>query len=178
MSYEDNGFGLAPFTGRPAAGRAGADRGGDAGVSERKDRLIQTRVPEKLESTLKQAALKRRTTVSQMIRNILEDTFDLVDGVVASVDAIVSDSVELAQQVGRDVRRIGEAKARTRPPCRAPLADAGSAARRRPRLAGRGAESTACVRALWRSSCRAEATPIEASATIPPLRSRSSAQRA
>jgi hypothetical protein len=99
-------------------------------VSERKDRLIQTRVPEKLESTLKQAARERRTTVSQMIRNILEDTFDLVDGVVASVDAIVSDSVELAQQVGRDVRRIGEAKPRTRPPCRAPLSDAGS------RLAG------------------------------------------
>lgn len=99
-------------------------------MSERKDRLIQTRVPEKLESTLKQAALKRRTTVSQMIRNILEDTFDLVDGVVASVDAIVSDSVELAQQVGRDVRRMGEAKARTRPPCQAPLSDAG------PRLAG------------------------------------------
>ena len=99
-------------------------------MSERKDRLIQTRVPEKLESTLKQAALERRTTVSQMIRNILEDTFDLVDGVVASVDAIVSDSVELAQQVGRGVRRISDAKARTRPPCRAPLADAAA------RLAG------------------------------------------
>jgi hypothetical protein len=99
-------------------------------MSERKDRLIQTRVPEKLESTLKRAARARRTTVSQMIRNILEDSFALVDGVVASVDAIVSDSVELAQQVGRDVRRMGAAKTRTRPPCSAPLADAG------PRLAG------------------------------------------
>lgn len=93
-------------------------------MSERKDRLIQTRVAGKLESALKQEARKRRTTVSQMIRHILEDTFDLVDGVVASVDAIVSDSVELAQQVGRDVRRISEAKGRTRAPCRPPLADA------------------------------------------------------
>ena len=110
--------------------RAGAERSGGAGAGERKDRLIQTRVPEKLESTLKQAAAERRTTVSQMIRNILEDTFDLVDGVVASVDAIMSDSVELAQQVGRGVRRMSDAKPPTRPPCPAPLAGA------RARLAG------------------------------------------
>ena len=76
-------------------------------MSERKDRLIQTRVPEKLEATLKDEARRRRTTVSQMIRNVLEDTFDLVDGVVANVDQIVTDSVELAHKVGRDARKIG-----------------------------------------------------------------------
>jgi hypothetical protein len=93
-------------------------------MSERKDRLIQTRVPEKLETTLKEEAQRRRTTVSQIIRSILEDTFELVDGVVANVDQIVSDSVELAQQVGRDARRIGEAARRARGPCRDPLPDA------------------------------------------------------
>jgi len=77
-------------------------------MSERKDRLIQTRVPEKLETTLKDEARRRRTTVSQMIRNVLEDTFDLVDDVVANVDQIVSDSVELASKVGRDARKIGQ----------------------------------------------------------------------
>ncbi len=90
-------------------------------MSERKDRLIQTRVPEKLETTLKEEAQRRRTTVSHIIRNILEDTFDLVDGVVANVDQIVSDSVELAQQVGRDARRIGETARRSRTLCRDPL---------------------------------------------------------
>jgi len=75
---------------------------------ERKDRLIQTRVPERLEVTLKEEARRRRTTVSQMIRNVLEDAFELVDGVVANVDQIVSDSVELAQQVTRDGRRAAE----------------------------------------------------------------------
>ncbi len=90
-------------------------------MSERKDRLIQTRVPEKLETTLKEEAQRRRTTVSQIIRNILEDTFDLVDGVVANVDQIVSDSVELAQQVGRDARRIGDTARRARSLCRDPL---------------------------------------------------------
>ena len=97
-------------------------------MSERKDRLIQTRVPEKLEATLKDEARRRRTTVSQMIRNVLEDTFDLVDGVVANVDQIVTDSVELAQQVGRDARKIGQlgqdAFRDLGAPCRDPLPDA------------------------------------------------------
>ena len=93
-------------------------------MSDRKDRLIQARVPEKLETTLKDEARRRRTTVSQMIRNILEDTFHLVDGVVSNVDQLVSDSVELAQQVGRDARRLGETARSAFAPCRDPLPDA------------------------------------------------------
>jgi hypothetical protein len=93
-------------------------------VSERKDRLIQTRVPEKLETTLKEEARRRRTTVSQIIRNLLEDTFLLVDGVVANVDQIVSDSARLAQHVGRDVRRRGEAEQAGPAACGEPLDDA------------------------------------------------------
>jgi predicted nucleic acid-binding Zn-ribbon protein len=62
-----------------------------------------------LESTLKQEAERRRLTVSHLIRNILEDTFQLVDDVVANVDEIVNDSVELARRVGRDARRMAGA---------------------------------------------------------------------
>lgn len=72
----------------------------------RKDRLIQTRVPRELESTLKREARRRRLTVSHLIRSILEDTFQLVDGVVADVDEIVSDSARLARNVGRNARRL------------------------------------------------------------------------
>jgi len=70
----------------------------------RKDRLIQTRVPRDLESTLKREAQKRRLSVSHLIRNILEDTFQLVDDVVANVDEIVTESVELARRVADAVR--------------------------------------------------------------------------
>jgi hypothetical protein len=94
---------------------------GGARLSERKDRLIQTRVPETLETSLKREARRRRTTVSQMIRNILEDAFELVDGVVANVDQIVSDSVGLAQQVGRDARRRRGSVRDAAWPCREPL---------------------------------------------------------
>jgi hypothetical protein len=77
---------------------------------ERKDRLIQTRVADELESTLRDEAKKRRVTVSQLIRNVLEDTFNLVDHVVAS-------SQNLAKTVQRDARRIAEsAQGRAREP--------------------------------------------------------------
>jgi hypothetical protein len=71
-----------------------------------KDRLIQARVPESLESTLKDEAKKRRLSVSHLIRNVLEDTFELVDGVVAEVDNLVQDSVGLAERMARDAGRI------------------------------------------------------------------------
>ena len=72
----------------------------------RKDRLIQTRVPRELEATLKEEARKRRLSLSHLIRNALEDTFQLMDGVVADVDQLVSDSVHLARNVQRNARRL------------------------------------------------------------------------
>ena len=47
--------------------------------------------------------------MSHLIRNVLEDAFQLVDDVVANVDEIVTDSVELARRVGRDARRVADA---------------------------------------------------------------------
>lgn len=73
----------------------------------RKDRLIQTRVPRDLERTLKKEAERQRLSLSHLIRNILEDAFELVDGVVADVDQIVTDSVALARNVHRGARRLG-----------------------------------------------------------------------
>lgn len=75
-------------------------------ASRRKDRLIQTRVRGVLESTLKEEARKRRLSVSHLIRNILEDSFQLVDNVVVEVDNIVSDSVGLANQIRRDAQKL------------------------------------------------------------------------
>lgn len=72
----------------------------------RKDRLIQTRVPQDLESTLKDEARRRRLSVSHLIRNVLEDTFSLVDNVVSEVDRVVHDSVEVAHAFKRDAKRL------------------------------------------------------------------------
>src|SRR5262245_58018554 len=66
---------------------------------ERKARLIQARVDEELDEALRDAAKERRVTVSQLVRNVLEDTFRLVDNVVA-------DAAHLTASVKRDARRI------------------------------------------------------------------------
>jgi hypothetical protein len=71
-----------------------------------KDRLIQTRVPERLENVLREEAQKRRLSVSHLIRNILEDTLDLVDTVVSGAEGFVGGSVEFAGQVKRDAERL------------------------------------------------------------------------
>ena len=72
-----------------------------APAAERKDRIIQTRVPKDLESTLKDAAEMKRVSVSQLIRHVLEDTFTLVDGIVA-------DSASLIDHVARDAKQLAE----------------------------------------------------------------------
>ena len=84
---------------RERAGRRGRQPLPEA---ERKAHLIQTRVDGQLEETLREAAKQRRVSVSQLIRNVLEDTFHLVDTVVA-------DSAQLASNVKRDAKRIAAA---------------------------------------------------------------------
>jgi hypothetical protein len=69
---------------------------------------VQTRVPGELSETLREAAKKKRVTVSQLIRNVLEDSFDLVDNVVG-------EAMQLGNTVKRDALRIAEtAKGRGR----------------------------------------------------------------
>jgi hypothetical protein len=74
--------------------------------TERKDRVIQTRVPKDLESTLKEAAERERVSVSHLIRNVLEDTFNLVDNIIA-------DSAQLVDTVRRDASKLAASARRT-----------------------------------------------------------------
>jgi len=101
---------------RPARGDAGSPRRRGrkpASDEERKDRIIQARVPEDLETTLKQAAEKRRMSVSHLIRNVLEDTFTLVDHIVADSSALVEQVSRDAKRVAASVRGDGDAPQKT-----------------------------------------------------------------
>lgn len=51
----------------------------------RKDRLIQTRVDRRLHNVLQEQARKRRMSVSNLVRNLLEDAFGLTDPDVGPV---------------------------------------------------------------------------------------------
>lgn len=74
--------------------------------SERKDKVIQTRVNDELEERLKAEAKRRRLPVSQLIRNVLEDTFELVGNVVDNVDTIAQDALTLGRRAGADAQRL------------------------------------------------------------------------
>lgn len=69
----------------PADGDDGAS---DPDVSERKERVIHTRVPESLENHLRQRAQDLGISVSNLVRNVLGHTFGLVGDVVADSHAI------------------------------------------------------------------------------------------
>jgi hypothetical protein len=78
--------------------------------AERKAKVVQTRVPEVLEDALRKEAKQQRLSVSQLIRNVLEDTFTLVENVVAK-------STDLGKTIKRDALRIAaSAKGRSAEP--------------------------------------------------------------
>ncbi len=59
----------------------------------RKDRLIQTRVDRRLQNVLVEEARRRRMSVSNLVRGVLEDAFGVADPDVSSVLDGVRDSV-------------------------------------------------------------------------------------
>lgn len=61
---------------------------GDEESPERKERVIHTRVPESLETQLRQRAQDLGISVSNLVRNVLGHTFGLVGDVVADSHAI------------------------------------------------------------------------------------------
>jgi hypothetical protein len=59
---------------------------------ERKERVLHTRIPESLEDAIKARAAGLGVSVSNLVRNVLSNTFGLVEGIVA-------DSADLARAV-------------------------------------------------------------------------------
>ncbi|MEW6775145.1 MAG: hypothetical protein AB1405_02525 [Bdellovibrionota bacterium] len=92
---------VTPKPEKKSSRRGGGGRPPSRPGKDRKDRVVQTRVPGDLEDVLKEAARTQRVTVSHLIRNVLEDTFNLVDNLVAQGERI-------AETVSRDAKRIAE----------------------------------------------------------------------
>lgn len=68
------------------------------GRRQRKDRVLQARIPSHLDEELRERAEQLGLSVSTVVRNVLLHTFDLVEGVVA-------DSAEIARVIQK--RHIG-----------------------------------------------------------------------
>jgi hypothetical protein len=76
-------------------------------ADEPKDRVLHTRIPESLEDAIKNKAQRLRIPVSNLVRNVLEQTFQLVEDVV-------DDGLEIAQAAKRGVERVRDATNRPR----------------------------------------------------------------
>ncbi len=72
---------------------------------EPKARVLHTRIPESLEDAIKDKARHLRIPVSNLVRNVLEQAFQLVEDVVG-------DSRELADTARRGAERVREAVSR------------------------------------------------------------------
>ena len=59
-----------------------ADRIGDDQLGERKERVLHTRIPESLDREIKRRARGLGMSVSTVVRNVLMNTFDLVENFV------------------------------------------------------------------------------------------------
>jgi hypothetical protein len=78
---------------------------------------LHTRISDDLDEALQDAARRLRVPVSNLVRNVLEDVFDVVEAVTENVGGFVEDVVEEAQHIGRrwELRfrdRTDEARAR------------------------------------------------------------------
>ena len=75
--------------------------------AEKKERVIHTRVPESLDDEIKKKAGNLGLSVSNLVRNILQNTFGLVED-------IVSDSAEVARSARGAADGLDAARARPR----------------------------------------------------------------
>ncbi|MGH7820361.1 MAG: hypothetical protein ACREQ9_11345 [Candidatus Binatia bacterium] len=74
---------------------------------EPKDKVLHTRIPESLEDAIKVKARHLRVPVSNLVRNVLEQAFQLVEDVV-------EDGLEIADTARRGAERLREAATRPR----------------------------------------------------------------
>jgi hypothetical protein len=80
---------------------------GDA-KDDRKERVIHTRVPEHLDDEIKRRAGRLGLSVSNLVRNVLQNAFGLVED-------IVLDSAEIARSARSDASALGRGGAHPAP---------------------------------------------------------------
>jgi hypothetical protein len=86
---------MLPMSDRSRDGRAPADEqdgGGAVDLHQRKERVLHTRVPESLDRHVKRRARNLGLSVSTVVRNVLLNTFGLVED-------IVTDSANIALSI-------------------------------------------------------------------------------
>lgn len=85
----------------------------------RKERVLHTRISEQLAEEIRRAADELRVPVSNLVRNVLEETFHVVEAVSENVGDLVEDVIEEAEHARQRLRWRRSRRphgARPRPP--------------------------------------------------------------
>lgn len=85
-----------------------------SGHSDRKERVLHTRISEQLSEDIRRFAEDLRVPASNLVRNVLEEVFTVVDGVSDDVSELFDDLLEEAEGVRERVRRQTTARSRSR----------------------------------------------------------------
>lgn len=116
MTYhtsDDSGSsGCGPRRGDRAHAFRGRRRSSRSGRGARKERVLHTRISEQLADDIRQFAEDLRVPASNLVRNVLEEVFTVVDGVGDDVTDLFDDLLDEAEGV-RD-RVFDQARARHR----------------------------------------------------------------
>lgn len=78
----------------------------------RKRRVLHTRISEPLAEDIRRMAEDMRVPVSNLVRNVLEEAFSVVEAVTDNVGELIDDAMEEAERTRRRFRRR---RGRTRP---------------------------------------------------------------
>ncbi len=79
----------------------------DEGWEDRKERVLHTRVSERLADDIRKTAEELRVPVSNLVRNVLEDAFSVVEAVTGEVGDLIEDVIEEADKARAKLSRHG-----------------------------------------------------------------------
>lgn len=97
------------------------------GHRERKERILHTRISEPLAEDIRRMADELRVPVSNLVRNVLEEAFSVVEAVSDNVGDLIEEVVEEAERARERIRRQHR---RAAPPRRRDVEDVDAEPRR------------------------------------------------
>ena len=89
---------------------------GDRRRRERKERVLHTRISDDLAEDIRRVAEDLRVPVSNLVRNVLEEAFSVVETVTDNVGDLIEDVVEEAERARSRMRQRRTRSQRREPP--------------------------------------------------------------
>ena len=93
---------------------SGERRGRGSGHHRRKERVLHTRISEELADDIRRIADDLRVPVSNIVRNVLEETFSVVERVTDDVGDLLEEVVDEAEAARQRIRRRQRGQQRRR----------------------------------------------------------------